>query len=61
MTIYAHIICPKCHFLYCHHVDNKAMQFHCSRCDYDWREPKRSVVPHQTIVHGEAVANPNVK
>ncbi len=61
MTIYAHIICPKCHFLYCHHVDNKAMQFHCSRCDYDWREPEQPFVPHQTIVHGEAVVNPNVK
>lgn len=59
--IYAHIICPNCHFLYCYHVDGKISQFHCSRCGCDWREPEQPFVPHQTIVHGEAVVNPNVK
>lgn len=60
MTIYAHIICPKCDFLYCYHVDNDWGRLHCSRCDYTWHAPERTTWRHITLLHGEAVANPNM-
>ncbi|SSY70917.1 hypothetical protein [Alysiella crassa] len=59
MFIYSHIICPRCHFLYCYHLDNN--QVFCANCRYQWQQIPQNWIRHATILNGQAVPNPNMK
>ncbi|QMT31425.1 hypothetical protein [Alysiella filiformis] len=59
MRIYSHIVCPKCRFLYCHHI--APQQLLCSQCLYQWQEQPRPWIRHATWLNGKMVQNPNVK